>query len=250
MPPKDPSTFREDLSHVAMEQGLAEAVEGMLSQGPHALSGFISNAFDLLIQHGIGVIEPRIGTIVLAYKVARAERNLSALKQEMANMSANASLDSKKVDQEWTDQVKMVLECTLDAAIEEREFKKIRYLAQLTVSALTTDQIDSSRHEDFLTILRECTLVDLLILEDVYTRGQTIQTLQGHEAWMQERNLPPERLAMTSQKMLRLGLFYDSTRDTLQAIKTHRPAPPDIWGRLTPVGREFVGRFLGSPPQT
>lgn len=244
------------LSDAAKEQATEIAATAASSHAPTMLEGWLGSTVAALLSHGVNAVEPHVGVFYLGYKVARADRNIEELKRQIDRMVADSALTTTK-DAETA---RMILECSLDAAIQERDIEKIKYLAHGTIEGLTSEIVSASLHDDFVAMLLQCTVTDLVILEDLYT--DPIKVMSEYPAWMARRGLTQQSVDLSTTKMRRLALFADRTPQAIQTLgervnqfqdvstnprRTNTIYPHQLnarWGQLSPIGGAFVEYFI------
>lgn len=204
---------RKDLKKTGNELALDTFLDVGSEAGAEIAKKSIASAAGDFAADAVSSIIPGLSGAVQNFKRIRFERNMKKVTEELHSKltEVHSNLESKTVEQR--EQIDELFQYVLDAAMDEQQEEKIKYMINGFISITEHDSISEDFVLTYYDVLKELRIIDISVLRLMYSSRYFFdqESRETFQDVMERHGITYEQYEAVRRNLLRIGLLTTKT---------------------------------------
>lgn len=204
---------RKDLKKAGNELALDTFLNVGSEAGAEIAKKSITSAAGDFAADAVSSIIPGLSGAVQNFKRIRFERNMKKVTEELHSKlnEVHLNLESKTLEQR--EQIDELFQYVLDAAMDEQQEEKIKYMVNGFVNITEHDSISEDFVLTYYDVLKELRIIDISVLRLIYSSRYFFdqESRETFQDVMERHGITYEQYEAVRRNLLRIGLLTTKT---------------------------------------
>src|SRR5699024_4849258 len=204
---------RKDLKKAGNELALDTFLNVASEAGAEIAKKSITSAAGDFAADAVSSIIPGLSGAIQSFKRIRFERNMRKVTEELHSKlnEVHSNLESKTLEQR--EQIDELFQYVLDAAMDEQQEEKIKYMVNGFLNITEHDSISEDFVLTYYDVLKELRIIDISVLRLMYSSRYFFdqESRETFQNVMERHGITYEQYEAVRRNLLRIGLLTTKT---------------------------------------